>query len=253
MLDQLPYCGLPPVPGALAWRLNLDPILLAALFVACAWHLRIAQAGGSTSTWRYAAAGWLIGAGAFVSPLCALSVALFSARVGQHMILVLLAAPLIALAWPPVPLPARRRGAGGLWASATAFFVALWLWHMPGPYDATFSSTLLYWTMHVTLFGSSILLWRELLHHRHDRIVDVLAVGALTSMQMGLLGAVLTFATRPLFLSHLTTTAAWGVTPLHDQQLGGVFMWVPGMLLFLWAAIRSLGKLWNSLEGVKPA
>jgi putative membrane protein len=168
------------------------------------------------------------------------------------MLLVLLAAPFIAGAWPRRK-PAKSVGAAALWASAAFFFIALWFWHMPVPYDATFSSTVLYWTMHVTLFGSSILLWRELLQHRHERTGDVFMVGALTSMQMGLLGAILTFSTHPLFLSHLTTTAAWGFTALRDQQLGGVFMWVPGIALFLWAAIRSLGRLWNSLEGVKPA
>ncbi len=47
-----------------------------------------------------ALAGWLIAASALLSPLCALSVALFSARVAQHMILVLVAAPLIGMAWP---------------------------------------------------------------------------------------------------------------------------------------------------------
>jgi putative membrane protein len=167
------------------------------------------------------------------------------------MVLVLVAAPLLALAWP-LP-PARQRRTSRLWASAAAFFVALWFWHMPVPYDATFASTWVYWSMHLTLFGSSILLWRELLHARNDRVLAALTVGALTSMQMGLLGAVLTFAAHPLFLWHLTTTAAWGLTPLHDQQLGGVFMWVPGILLFLWAAIRSLERLWNSLEGVRPA
>ncbi|MDB6106357.1 MAG: hypothetical protein JWO52_6356 [Gammaproteobacteria bacterium] len=251
MLQQLPYCGSAPVPGELLTRFNLDPILLATLVMLAVWQVTAAKTHGPSRTRLFAAAGWLAAAVAFVSPLCALSVSLFSARVAQHMVLVLVAAPLIALAWP-VPA-SRRNGTGVLWASAAAFLVALWFWHMPVPYDATFTSTWSYWTMHLTLFGSSILLWRELLHPRPDRIVETLLVGALTSMHMGLLGAVLTFAAHPLFLWHLTTTAAWGFTPLRDQQLGGVFMWVPGILLFLWAAIRSLGRLWNTLEGVKPA
>jgi putative membrane protein len=251
VLQQLPYCGSAPVPGELLTRFNLDPILLAALVMLAVWQVTAAKTYGPGRTRLFAAAGWLAAAVAFVSPLCALSVSLFSARVAQHMVLVLVAAPLIALAWP-VPA-SRRNGTGVLWASAAAFLVALWFWHMPVPYDATFTSTWPYWTMHLTLFGSSILLWRELLHPRHDRIVETLLVGALTSMHMGLLGAVLTFAAHPLFLWHLTKTAAWGFTPLRDQQLGGVFMWVPGILLFLWAAIRSLGRLWNTLEGVKPA
>jgi putative membrane protein len=68
---------------------------------------------------------------------------------------------------------------------------------------------------------------------------------------MGFLGAILTLAGRPLFFWHLTTTAVWGLSPLQDQQLGGTLMWVPGILLFLCVAIRSLERLWSALEGVK--
>jgi putative membrane protein len=102
--------------------------------------------------------------------------------------------------------------------------------------------------MHITLFGSALCLWRELLHHEPDRVVEVLAAGAMTSMQMGFLGAVLALAGRPLFSWHFTTTSTWGLSALQDQQLGGSLMWVPGILLFLWAAIRSLERLWSALE-----
>jgi putative membrane protein len=249
MLESLPYCGLPPAPGELLTRFNADPVLIAVLAVLAVCHIHTARPG--TGDRARAFTGWLIASTAFVSPLCALSVSLFSARVAQHMLLILVAAPLIAAAWPR----SMRRPATswGLWPAGSFFFAALWFWHMPAPYDATFSSTGLYWTMHVTLFGSSILLWRELLHHSHERVGYVLLVGGLTSMQMGLLGAILTFSAHPWFLWHLTTGAAWGLTPLRDQQLGGVFMWVPGIALFMWAAIRSLGRLWSRLEGVKPA
>jgi putative membrane protein len=246
MLEQLPYCGSAPNPDELLTRFNLDPILIAALLAASAAHIMAVRSSGGGAA--RAAAGWLLASLAFISPLCALSVSLFSARVAQHMVLVLLAAPLIAGAWPGA---APRRLT--LWATATFFLASLWFWHMPVPYDSTFSSTTSYWAMHVTLFGSSILLWRELLNHLHEHTAEVLVVGALTSMQMGLLGAILTFAAHPLFLWHLTTTAAWGLTPLRDQQLGGVLMWVPGIVLFLWTALRSLGRLWTNLERVKPA
>ncbi len=72
-------------------------------------------------------------------------------------------------------------------------------------------------------------------------------------MQMGLLGAVLTFAGHPLFLQHLTTAQVWGLSPLRDQQLGGTLMWVPGIVLFLFAALRSLSRLWTALNIEKPA
>jgi putative membrane protein len=53
-----------------------------------------------------------------------------------------------------------------------------------------------------------------------------------------------------LFLAHLSTTAAWGYTPLQDQQLGGILMWVPGIVLFLWVGLRAIQRLWSTLEEV---
>ncbi len=167
MLEQLPYCGSVPHPGELLTRFNLDPLLLAALAAAACWHL---SSVGSVAAKARAATGWVVATAAFVSPLCALSVALFSARVAQHMTLILLAAPLIASA---VPTPLRPSKSASLWLSAAFFFVSLWFWHMPVPYDATFASTPVYWTMHLTLFGSAILLWRELLNHQYDRLGEV--------------------------------------------------------------------------------
>jgi putative membrane protein len=248
MLGQsVPYCGLPPVPAELLHRFNLDPLLILALTACSFAHL---SAIPRSTPRLLAATGWLTAAVAFISPLCALSVSLFSARVAQHMVLILLAAPLIAFSAPQL---SRHHRIHSLWLTAVGFFVALWFWHMPVPYDATFSSTALYWLMHVTLFGSAIQLWRDLLHHSTDRTVEVLGIGALTSMHMGLLGAVLTFAGHPLFLRHLTTTQVWGLSPLRDQQLGGTLMWVPGIVLFLFAALRSLSRLWTALNIEKPA
>jgi putative membrane protein len=246
--QSVPYCGVPPLPAELLHRFNLDPVLILVLSACAVAHL---VATPRSTSRILAATGWLIAAVAFISPLCALSVSLFSARVAQHMVLILLAAPLIAVSLPP---PAsRRHRIQPQWLTAGAFFVALWFWHMPVPYDATFTSSALYWLMHTTLFGSAILLWRELLQHPSDRTVEVLGIGALTSMQMGLLGAVLTFAGHPLFLWHLTTTQVWGLSPLRDQQLGGTLMWVPGIALFLFAALRSLSRLWTALNMEKPA
>jgi putative membrane protein len=247
MNEAVAYCGLPPHPGQLLWRFNLDPVLIAILALVTLMHVYFA---GARSARRYALGGWLVAAAAFISPLCALSVSLFSARIGQHMILLLIAAPMIALG---LPKSSPARGQWDLWASAVGFFIALWFWHMPAPYDATFDSWYIYWAMHVTLFGGAILLWRALLQHAAAHTAEMLAVSVLSSMQMGLLGAVLALASRPLFFPHLGTTAAWGYTPLQDQQLGGVLMWVPGILLFLWVGMRSLRRLWGALDQLNSA
>jgi len=249
---QLPYCGFAPVPGTLLGRFNLDPVLIAALILFCTWHVWAVRHSAIDRRPRriVALAGWLIAAGAFLSPLCALSVALFSARIAQHMILVLVAAPLIAVTWPGT---LRYRQPGALWGATSVFFVALWFWHMPIPYEETFRSVMAYWAMHLSLFGSGIWVWRELLQHPPERIGPVLAAGMVTFLQMGLLGAVLTLAGRPLFQWRALTTQPWGLSPLQDQQLGGALMWMPGIALFLWSALRSLGRLWGSLERAHPA
>lgn len=242
MWQQLAYCGLPPVPGGLAGRFNLDPVLIVALVAFAALQFAWCRTNGYRG--HGPLAGWAIVAACLVSPLCALSVALFAARVAQHMILLLIAAPLIASG-----LPQPDRGSRGLWPAATLFLAALWFWHMPAPYDATLRSTLLYWAMHLTLFGSGVWLWRELIGHDARDTPNVLAAGLATSVQMGLLGAVLTLGGHAWFPVHYLTTQAWGLTPLEDQQLGGVLMWVPGCLLLLWVSLRSFHRAWRAMEG----
>jgi putative membrane protein len=60
-------------------------------------------------------------------------------------------------------------------------------------------------------------------------------------------------AGHPLFARHVLTAPLWGFSALQDQQLGGVFMWVPGIVLFLWMALRSLSGVYKTLEPIKPA
>jgi putative membrane protein len=256
MVAQLPYCGTPPSPATLLLRFNLDPVLIAALVVAAVLHINFLRrrrnadpVAGARVSPGWAIAGWTITALALISPLCALSVSLFAARVGQHMLLILCAAPLLALSTPRVSFRWARRG---LWGSTLAFLVMLWFWHMPGPYDATFDSSLIYWAMHLTLFGSAVALSRALLRSPRQVGGDVLLAGVLTSMQMGFLGAILTTASRPLYFRHLATAQQWGLTPLQDQALGGILMWVPGIVLFLWAGVYALGRLRSLAERPNP-
>jgi putative membrane protein len=245
---SVPYCGSPPIPGTLLERFNLDPILILTLLLLAMSQLLSVRRPGERAL---ILSGWTAAAVALISPLCALSVSLFSARIAQHMALILIAAPLLALG---AHAGAARFARLRLWGATTVFFVALWFWHMPQPYNATFESTTVYWAMHVSLFGSGVWLWREILHCEPALAMEAIAAGVLTSMQMGLLGAVLTLAAHPWFFWHLTTTQVWGLSPLEDQQLGGVFMWVPGIALFLWAALRTLERVRLSLaESAKHA
>lgn len=253
-----PYCGAPPSPGNLWSRWNLDPTLIAGLAVlACIYGFgamrlnrreRLLGRGEQAAFW----AGWVMTVAALISPLCPLSVALFAARIGQHMMLELIAAPLVAAGNPVAVFAAalgrtdaRRPPAREMPLAATAVFAALlWFWHAPAAYAATFSSTSVYWAMHLSLFGASLWLWTTLLDRASRHPVAVVFASVISSVQMGFLGALITFAPRPLYAPHALTTWVWGFSPLQDQQLGGAIMWVPGCVVFLAVAMIAL---WRAL------
>ncbi|CAL1691459.1 hypothetical protein MMB232_01599 [Brevundimonas subvibrioides] len=224
------YCGPPPLPGGLASSFNLDPVLLVAL-LAMAVALRHQKAG-------LVAVGVL--AIALVSPLCALSSALFSARVVHHILLVAVAAPLLAVA-----IPARRTP--GITVPFGVSTAVLWAWHLPMAYDAALANVALYWVMQLSLLGSAVLFWRSVLAEGRSP-VDRLAFVVAAFAQMGLLGALLTFAPAPLYAAHAFAPLAWGLTPLQDQALGGVIMWVPAGIPYAVAAIWIARRSWVALR-----
>lgn len=226
-----PYCGVAPAPAELASRWNLDPWLLAVLALCAAAYLALRRTGEARDLLIGGAAVALIVA--FVSPLCALSSALFSARVAHHAVLIVVVAPLVAFGLPQV-----RRGPG-LATATLAHAMLLWLWHAPGPYAWALTYDAGYWLMQASLLGSAVAFWAAV-----RRASGLAAAGALlaTMMQMGLLGALIAFAPSPLYAPHLATTWAWGLTPLADQQLAGVIMWAPMAMAYLLAALVLVGR-----------
>ncbi len=206
------YCGPAPNPADLWARWNFDPWALAVLVGLTIW-------AGRT---RPGAAAVIVLAFAFLSPLCALSSALFSARVVHHVLLVAVAAPLLALA-----RPARATTGVGLpFLLATA---ALWLWHAPVAYDAALGHMALYWVMQATLFGFAYLFWRAAFSQPAGSGVGWVFLAYLA---MGMLGAILTLAPDAVYSTHATAPLLWGLSALSDQQLGGLVMWMPAGLPF---------------------
>lgn len=224
------YCGPAPEPAGIWLRWNLDPVLLLGLGL-------LALTVGRTRPGALAVGVLVV---AFVSPLCALSAALFSARVVHHVLLVAVAAPLLALAWP-----ARRT-----LPKMPAFLVStlvLWGWHLPEAYDLALSNVAVYWAMQISLLASAVLFWKAALNPGGAPGQGLFLVLA-GYMQMAFLGALLSFAPESLYAAHAVAPLAWGFSPLSDQQLGGLVMWVPAGLPFVvfgaWMARRS----WRSLE-----
>jgi putative membrane protein len=230
-MTWIPYCGAGPDPAELWSRWNLDPLLLAALAFAAASLVLLAR---RATPWR-PALGWTALAVltlAFVSPLCALSSALFAARTVHHLLLVAVAAPLIAWSAPLL----RARAAPLALACHAALF---WAWHAPAAYGLALQNDAVYWLMQASLLASATWFWRAVRAAAAPTAVGLLLVA---TIQMGLLGAILTFAPQPLYAPHALTTFAWGLTPLEDQQTAGLIMWAPASALYLIAALVVLGR-----------
>lgn len=226
----VPYCGEAPGPDAWFGRWNLDPVLLTALlFLAMATWLPAQRR--SALRW-----GWAAAVLVYVSPLCALSSAFFTARVAHHLAVVLVIAPLLANGLAS----SLRRMPSPLWTCTGLATAVFWSWHAPAAYSAALSSEAVYWLMQLLLLASATAFW-----HAVQRAAPAEAMAAIlaATVAMGLLGALITFAGRALYEPHFASTLAWGVSPLADQQLAGVIMWAPGSIAYLLAALW-IGSRW---------
>lgn len=253
---HVPFCGLPPIPADLWQRWTLQPLLLGALVLVIALSWPGLRRNGTRAQRTAFIAGWTVLGLALVSPLCALSVALFAARASQHMLLLVVAAPLLALGLPAALGP-RLTWRLAHWSRtpwrrmvpASLFAALLWAWHLPVLYDATFRSDLAYWSMHLSLLAAALPLWLHLLQPGRDGLLERLLQGFATFMQMGLLGALLTLSPALLYDAHVTTTLAWGLAPLADQQLGGLIMWIPGCASLLLAMLYAIHRALRDAAG----
>lgn len=232
------YCGSPVVWADLWGRWNLDPVLILGLMVSAVVGVHNLRGRPRRQILAFASA-LLAVAILFVSPLCALTVSLFSTRVVHHVLLMMLVAPLLVVATPGRWL-SKGKGLGALAVSSAA----LWLWHAPDAYLSTYGHAAVYWLMQASLLGSAYWLWSVLLKGSGAVAAGIALASAI---QMGLLGALLVFAPEPLYLPHFATTAEFGLSPLEDQQLAGLILWVPANLPLLGVVLYRL------VAGLSPA
>jgi len=212
-------------------------------------------------------AGLVVLAIALVSPLHPLADRLVAAHMVQHLLLMLIASPLIVWARPlPVlvwalPRPARRifarsgivlRAARTVRRPATAWIVfcgSIGLWHLPLFYRMAFDDEALHALMHLTFLVAGLLFWSVVLEPSSKRRLDhgrtILFVFS-AAMVTGLPGALLSFAQRPIY--RISGVNDLGLTPLEDQQLAGLIMWIP-MDLVLFGTAGALFVAWLSEAG----
>lgn len=225
----LPYCGEAPTPGGWLLTWNLDPVLLAAMIGGAALWWRF----GDRSAGRAAVIALALTTALYVSPLCALGSALFTARVVHHVLLAVALAPLLVSAFAIRRVP----GSLALWTGLQA--LVLWLWHAPPLYAAALASDAVFWTMQLSITLAATGWWAKL--SRSEAGPCVLSLLA-TMVQMGLLGAILTFGARAYYAPHWFSTQSWGLRPIEDQQIAGLVMWAPASAFYLLAALIILHR-----------
>jgi putative membrane protein len=239
-------------------------------------HL-LRQRGATRALWRGQVLSFALAlsilALALLSPLATWAHHSFAAHMTQHMLLILGASVFLAHSAPGwmllwlLPLRYRQRGRQ-LWRwlgsvirrfskpllAWLTFGAVLWLWHVPKFYLWALEHPAAHAIEHFTMLGSSLLFWWLVVQpFGRKRLSPGAGVLYLitTLMHTGLLGALLTFATFPLYRSQ-TDGAATGLSSLEDQQLAGLIMWVPmGLVLGTWA-ITLLGQWLQHLEKRLP-
>lgn len=227
--------------------------------------------------WRLASygAGLLALVLALLSPIDLLSGQLFFMHMIQHMLLVMVAPPLLLLA-NPMPiliwgLPLRLRQAAGRqlfgrhaslrrWLTPLtqplvvwlAYFFILWGWHDPNAYNATLRNELVHDVEHLTFFGSAMLLWWHITGagprwHKRFSYLGRTAYSLASVPGNMVLGVAIALAESPIYTYYLSVPRLWGISVLTDQQISGVIMWIPGSMMHLIAAIVLIAR-WQRQE-----
>ena len=221
------------------------------------------------------AAGWSILALALLSPLAALSDRLFLAHMTEHELIMAAAPPFLVLGRPvqamlwSLPSGLRRTvgrlgrpgPAASVWVFATRPSIAtllhgaaLWLWHVPPLFDRALVSPAWHAAQHMAFFVTAILFWRSLAAGWENPRRNPGAAGAgvfwlfVTSLHMGFLAILLTLAPQAWYAMPAQAAAAFGLSPLEDQQLGGLVMGVPAALVYVAAAL-GLAARWITASG----
>jgi putative membrane protein len=235
---------------------TLDAWVLTPLLLSSAWFVvgaaRLAKRSRlpvhTRRAWGWFGLGWLVLAGALISPLHAAGERSFAAHMLEHELLMLVAAPLLVLGRPVGvflwALPHRTRLGlhnwtqgkhyRGVWGAvssapvATALqLAALWLWHAPHLFELALRSEGWHIAQHVSFLATALLFWHALL--RQPRPGVNVACLFVTALATGALGGLMALSDSPWYDAYaLLGMTPYGLTPAEDQQLAGLLMWIPG-------------------------
>lgn len=273
-----------------AWRpFFIGALLLVGVLYTTGWRrLRLLRRGGPAravrmaTVWRLIAywLGLLFIALALLSPIDTLSGLLFFMHMVQHLMLAMLAPPLLLLANPlpivmwGVPRAWRRRVGRALFGRrspirnaivtvthpAAMYFLwvtLLWIWHDNALYSLALRNEFVHDLEHFVFFWTAMGLWWHITGaapHFRSRLSYLTRFGmSIAAVPVTMtLGIVISFANQLIYTHYATVPRLWIQDPIFDQQLGGVIMWVPGSMMFILAAVVCVAR-WMTVEEARAA
>jgi cytochrome c oxidase assembly factor CtaG len=211
-----------------------------------------------------------------VSPLDFLSEELFSAHMVQHLLLMLVAAPLfvvghfpLALSWAFSPQWITRFWKQGRWKQVWKFLTipavagllhaaSIWIWHMPRLYEASLLNEGVHFLEHACFFISALIFWQVFADLSGSIRLGTSARFGLAFFSVfgimvinGFLGVLIAFSPYVWYSVYLRETMLYGLTALEDQQLAGTIMWVPAGMIYIASALSVMGRWLFSMEAAE--
>jgi putative membrane protein len=264
-----------------AWR----PEIILSLGLAAVVHLtgrwRLKRRGSSKVVKPWRSLVYLSGLAvlwiALMSPIDVLSSQFFFMHMVQHLLLVMIAPPLLLIG-DPMPimiwgLPSSLRLEIGRWLRPTSrfrqtvrslttpgvvwflFVATLVGWHDPRLYGLALKNELVHDLEHLTFFGTAVLFWWHVIGsapHIHKRLSPGVRIGYALSVvpPTALTGIAIAFASEPIYEYYLTVPRPGGMNVMQDQMLSGVIMWIPGSMMYIIAALVLVAQILRT-EGSK--
>lgn len=186
---------------------------------------------------------------------------LFSAHMTQHLLLMLVMPPLLIVGVPPALIrrTLRDRSVYRLArllthpvAAFTAYNLVFLGWHFPAAYNAALEHHSLHIVQHLMFISVAVMMWWPVIAPvtELERIPDgpmlmlyVFAFGIPSTI----LSAFITMSDSLFYPYYAAAPRVTSLDPLQDQRLGGLLMWIPGMLVF-WLAISAVWFRWTREE-----
>jgi putative membrane protein len=258
---------MPDISTALNW--NFAPSILVMLISQAVLYGYLIHVARSDGHWGvdvrrshviYFALGLMLILTALVTPIDSLSnVALFSAHMVQHIVLMLLASACLLLGTPGYwirtlyDLPVLKRVLPIVThplVTLVAFNAVMWIWHVPALYEGALRNPNVHILEHLMYLAAGVLMWLPVIHDVPPG--HVLSYPARMAylfacmVSSSILGAIFTFAPTIAFPFYGSAPLAFGLTPMTDQQLAGLIMWVPGSGVFFVAILLVFAAWLNS-------